>query len=377
MLVSLTALELNNLSRLLSASAVTAVTYGVIALFVFTILFFLILVIARLVVSRREKAFERKKEEIQPLLYELLSSEREPYDIVATLKSVIPERDRGVLEHLLLEYGKVLKGKERTVLALVFEEMGFVDEDIAGLKSKDPIRRAESAFHLGTMRSERATPHLIEALSSSSPEVTFACLNALSKIGNARAIEAVMDYLASGSELETLRVAEVILEKKQSFSPYLERWLEGGGPDAGTTLLTIDLIGATKDADAVPLLLKYLDDPDPELRRHVARALGSIADATACTPLIESMDDDSASVRATSADALGNIQCDEATDRLERGLYDPDLKVKINCAAALSRLGEPGHRALERGLRAEEEDRRTIVEEVLSRERLDEDRREV
>ncbi len=353
-----------------SDSEVNTITYVVIALFLVVVLGFFALIILRLVSSKIQVAEEKKKEELRPLVYDLLTSDRSPKDIVATLGTVIARKDRGLLEAVLLENARVLKGREQDILTDAFDKLGFADEDIATVKQGEKIKKAESAFHLGTMRIARATPYLIEAMSSPSPEVRFSCLNALSKIGTPDAIDAVMEHLATDEGLETLRVAEVILERKQSFIPGIEKLLEESYEERERLLLLIDLLGAMRESSAVTTLLRYLDHHDPDVRAKSANALGSIGDFTACEALVRSMGDQSPGVRAEAAESLGKLQCDNAISRLKAGLSDVDLTVKMNSAVALSMLGDEGHVALEEGLAATEEQERTVVAEVLSREEV-------
>ena len=348
-----------------TASIAMSVTYAVVGLFALVILMFVVLIVLRLVGERRERILEGRKEEILPVVYELLTDDSTAEEVVAGLRSGIPAHYRRALEQVLLENARVLKGRELEILTVVFEQLGYVDEDIATVQKSRNLEKAESAFHLGTMRTAYAVPHLVSILSSSSPEVKFSALNALSKIGTPEAIEAVMDYLAVDNELETMRVAEVILERKQAFSPYLEKWLERGEPDVSRLELLIDLVGVMKDTSAVEVLLKYLSDPNPTVRAKSARALGSVGDMRSCDRLSAALFDTDTAARAEAASALGKLQCTDAIPLLKAGLVDPAFEVKMNCALALSRMGEEGRAALEDGLSATEKQERGVVAEVI------------
>jgi hypothetical protein len=330
------------------------------------ILLFLGLVALRLAGSWRERRLLDKKERLSSLVYYVVTEDRSVTDVVATVRDVVPARDRKALEMVLLENIRFLKGREQEALTSVFEKMGFADEDIEGLRKPGTTRKAESAYHLGTMRTERAVPALIATLESSPrPEVVFSCLNALSKIGTTEALEAVIQYLASSPELETLRVAEVILERKQEFSRYLKQWLERGDPDVGRLVFLLDVTGATKDVGAVPELVRFLNHDDARVRASAARSLGNIGAPAACEELVEAMADDQAEVRSEAAEALGKLQCDNAVAALKEGLADADLTVRMNCAEGLSMLGEEGREVLEEALLTMEEARIEVAAEVL------------
>lgn len=336
------------------ASAATSVTIAIFGILGATVFLFLLLVVLRLITRHREVISEHRKDIIRPIVYEQLTSDDSPEIIADTIAGLVNRKYYRELEQVLLENARTLKGREMNILRITFERLGFADEDVRNLtKNNNTLKRAEAAFHLGTMRTEKAVPSLLEALHDRSQDVSFACMNSLSKIGSPAAVEGVVDYLSVKPDIATLRVAEVILERKQNFSPYLLEWLKRSGENQPDLPLIINLIGAMKDEQAVPVLLDYLSNPDPGVRVCTAKALGGIGDFTACNRLSDALDDENPAVRASAAEAMGRIQCDGSIGRLAEKLSDPYLEVKMNCAVALTQLGEDGRRALGEKLSAE------------------------
>gem|GEM_PF-7091556 len=66
---------------------------------------------------------------------------------------------------MLIESARSLKGSEREHLSTVYEELGFVDEDIRALQKGRMHKKAEAAVRLGVMRIAKATPYSINTLS--------------------------------------------------------------------------------------------------------------------------------------------------------------------------------------------------------------------
>lgn len=308
---------------------------------------------------------EGRKEKISPLLYNLFNTESLAEEVVVDFRSAFPSRDRRALEQLLLENAGVLEGREFENLTQVFELLGYVDEDIAIVQHGRNKKKAESASHLGAMRTERAVPSLISVLSSSNPEVKLSALNALSKVGTPEAIEAVVDYLSTDHELEAAGVAEVILKSKQAFSPYLGSWLQRGEPDIPRLTCLIDLVGVIREEKAVPALLGYLSHADPHVRARAARSLGNIGDDDACSKLAVALFDDDSGVQMEAALALGRARCSDAIPLLKACLLEPNPEMRMNCALALSQLGEKGQAALEEEIEAAEEQGSGLAAEVL------------
>ncbi|MBN1288768.1 MAG: HEAT repeat domain-containing protein [Actinobacteria bacterium] len=352
------------------ADTAIALTCTILVLLAITVSMFLSLIIIRIVVRRREVRTDKVKESLRPLIYELLTSDISPEEVAAEIAVRVSRKEYPELEQVMLENARVLKGGELEILITSFDRLGFVDEDIENLQKGRMLKKAEAAFHLGTMHAHRAVPFLAEALQNRSLEVVFSCLNSLSKIGSPGAVKAVVDYLSTNPDIGTIRVAEVILERKQSFGPYLLAWLNDNEEDPPRLTLIINLIGAMKYEQAVPVLLRYLTHPDPEVRASTAEALGSIGDFSACGKLEETVDDEEPGVRARAAEALGKIQCDGAVGKLKGGLSDTYLEVKMNCAVALTQLGEEGRAALEDALSVTEEIDRGVAAEALQKDRI-------
>ncbi|MBN2167815.1 MAG: HEAT repeat domain-containing protein, partial [Actinobacteria bacterium] len=266
------------------ASTEMTLTYTILILLAITVSMFLVLIIVRIVVRHQEVRTEKIKESLRPLIYELLTIDISPKEVAGKIADEVPRVNYPELEQVMLENARVLKGPEMELLTISFDQLGFVDEDIENLQKGRMLKKAEAAFHLGTMHARRAVPFLAGALRSEkqSQEVVFSCLNSLSKIGSSEAVEAVIDYLSVNPDIATIRVAEVILERKQSFSPYFLRWLRDTKEDPPRLPLIINLIGAMKDEEAVPVLIEYLIHEDPEVRASASAALGSIGDFAAC-----------------------------------------------------------------------------------------------
>ncbi len=355
--------------------AVRAVTLAVISIFALTLLLFFGLILLRFIGSRREKTIEKRKERIRTLVYELIAEEQFQDRALEMFSKNIARNDLKHLRSVLLENARVLKGKEREILSSVYDGLGFADEDLRILKRGSRLKRAEAAVRLGTMRISRATSYLIDTLSDASGELEFCCLNALSKIGTPKALNAVADYIVSASKIESIRVAEVVLEKREEFSIYVRKWIDQTAANPERLGLVIDLVGAMRDANSVPVLISLLEHSDETIRSKAAFALGIIGDYHACSSLQRLLNDASARVRAVTAEALGRLQCEDAIGALGRAIGDSSLSVKMNAAIALSRLGERGSAVLEKSLKVLDASERSIAAEVLERDEILHDER--
>ena len=93
---------------------------------------------------------------------------------------------------------------------------------------------------------------------------------------------------------------------------------------------------------AIPLLLKILEDPQPEQRRTAAQSLGKIGRKSAVPALIKAVKDSDHRVRREAAWSLGMIGDDSEATRLSliSLLFDPMPDVREAAALALAQTGD-------------------------------------
>lgn len=111
-------------------------------------------------------------------------------------------------------------------------------------------------------------------------------------------------------------------------------------PQVRTFLLLA--LGRVAHEDSISTLVKYLDDPDGDVRLKTLWSIGNIGipAATASTLLVaERLEDDDESVRGYSAYVLGTLDDNRAVEPLRVALNDPTGQVRWNSAVALARLG--------------------------------------
>ena len=105
-------------------------------------------------------------------------------------------------------------------------------------------------------------------------------------------------------------------------------------------------LGRLGDARAVPALLEYLagvrrgEGTDSETHIYATWALGAIGDATAVPDLVALAGHDDPGLRKTAVHALRVFPSPEATAALEGALGDPVGDVRWNAAAALAHRGD-------------------------------------
>lgn len=110
--------------------------------------------------------------------------------------------------------------------------------------------------------------------------------------------------------------------------------------DEGVRQYLALVMGYTGDREALPLLVKALEESDSQTQIYALFALGELGDAAAVDPLVEVLASGDPGLRKTAAFALGALGDPRAAAALRRRLDDGVADVRWNAALALARLGD-------------------------------------
>ncbi|MBD2120179.1 HEAT repeat domain-containing protein [Trichocoleus sp. FACHB-262] len=100
-----------------------------------------------------------------------------------------------------------------------------------------------------------------------------------------------------------------------------------------------EALGKIGGAEAIPGLLKALEHQDSNVRGSAAGVLGRIGGAEAIPGLLKALEDQDSDVRRRAAEALGRIGGVEMVPGLLKALEDQDSDVRRRAAEALGRIG--------------------------------------
>jgi HEAT repeat protein len=252
--------------------------------------------------------------------------------------------ERRVVEWLLLDHIRSLKGHAQHRLALAFDQLGFVAQAHRQLTHRRWWLRVDGAEKLGRMLARAAVPDLIRLTDDPVPEVRLRAAKALGAIGGLEAVETLIAALKATDRWATLRIADILAGLGTSaVEPLLAAFPR---LPAAARVPAIDILGRLRSHLAVPLLRGLLADADANARARAAHSLGLIGHPAVTRALIEALADPEWPVRAMAAKALGRITGDDAVDALRQRLSDPEWWVRANAAEALRGKGEAGRRAL-------------------------------
>jgi len=260
--------------------------------------------------------------------------------------------ERSVVEEVLLDNARFLKGTARSRITAACEELGFVPERITQLRHRRWWKRAEAAEKLGTMKSPKAAPELIALMHDGVPEVRMRAARALGQLETRTSIKPLIDALQDPSRWSALRIADIIAGMGNAAADELSESFNTLPIKA--RVAAVDCLGRAKSQRAPRLLLKLLSDPDRDIRARAAHSLGLIGDPNFTPDLLKCLHDTEWPVRAMAAKALGRLGRPEAVAPLAEALRDQEWWVRINAAEGLKSMGEKGLDALIEALSSED-----------------------
>lgn len=217
-----------------------------------------------------------------PAVPALVSTLRDPYEDETTVKAIAAEA--------------LAQVRESEAIPLLTHELRQIDE-------WSSPRIATALVQFGA----DAVPSLLELLESSEPASLVWAIRVLGEIGDTRATQAISDEL--GHRNDSVRIAAA------------------------------DALGKVADRRAIQALIQAtLKDPATQVRAHAANSLGKIGDEAALGVLIAALGDPDHGTRLLALEALEMIRPPD-TSAVERLLRDPNRELARRAAVALERLG--------------------------------------
>jgi HEAT repeat protein len=175
---------------------------------------------------------------------------------------------------------------------------------------------------------ESAIEYVVELMRRGDSETQRMAVEALSKIGGSKAIDALFLCLNESDRYSLRKTAGEALDSVdanwrrsaavQAAIPGLVSSLKSRGPEAREKAAFV--LGTIGDRSIVPSLIQGLDDNDADYAQGCAQALGQLGDERALTPLISKLRDGRGPRGLISSilTALGNMSAPPAQDELLR-----------------------------------------------------------
>jgi len=314
--------------------------YAIVALQSLILVVVFLLVAERLASNLFARQAAARRRRFEPHILNLLL---EPSNI-GPIRDAVHARDKRTVKRIMLQQAEQLKGEDKNHMTEVFEQLGFVKEEINKLGSKRWWRRLEAAVNLGNMHSYKSVEPLVRTVTDPIEDVRLAAVRSLGQLGETQGLGILLDAMEDEDLWTGSRIMEILIGMGPEIEPEIVSRLS---PTNGvrSRKLYAELSGHLRILQAVDPLNNLAMDEDVEVRRVVAEALGRLGHHSSVGKLSTLAKDECALVRAEAVAALGRLG-GEVVKQVVSGLSDVDWQVRRNAAASLSILGDDGERAL-------------------------------
>jgi HEAT repeat protein len=237
-----------------------------------------------------------------------------------------------------------LRTEDRRAHTLVVEDLvkmgsAAVEPLLAVLRDTNANVRAGAARALGKIGDQRALNALVFCLRSDpSPEVRKSAVWAL-HLGDARATPALIEALSDTDEW--VRFGAIIVLAKMGTASVRPLMAALHHSNAVVRAAAAETLGRIGDRRAADMLAKALTDLNQGVRFQVAISLGRMSDARAVDPLIEIVRNPASELRTKAIKALGQIGDVRAVEPLIEAVYgENDRWVRLFAIEALGQIGD-------------------------------------
>lgn len=205
----------------------------------------------------------------------------------------------------------------------------------------------------GSNAARKMLPDFIRELQDPNHEVRFSAARQLEKIGDAQAIQPLVETLVDGVSQVRKAAADALEaiapdwpESKAARAAFLVLAAALKSPDIEVQHVAAETLGRIRDPRAVQPLLDAL----PVVGAVAASALGNIGDPRAVGPLVSTLKDRSLFLRLAVERALDRIDpawansaaaADTVPGMIKAFLECPDWEVRRAAAEALGKIGDP------------------------------------
>ncbi|HLO04499.1 MAG TPA: HEAT repeat domain-containing protein [Symbiobacteriaceae bacterium] len=269
----------------------------------------------------------------------------------AELLRLVQPRDRLAVTDLLLAYAvHVQLAEEQSLLVTVFRRFGAVERAMRESWDWRWWIRTAATLRLGQMRDPESLGRLRTLLQDRHPEVRTAALWSTIQLGGELPTEVLVQSVASGRLVSSLRVAGLFLEAGRRIVPALCAFLDSSTTSEARAQALL-LAGELHAFAAEPAVLAALRSPSGTVREAACRALGKLESLGALAGLVGALRDPEWPVRAAAAEALGRMGDPAAIPALARLLTEPNPTALLAACRALGQLGPEGAQVLHERLR--------------------------
>jgi hypothetical protein len=326
---------------------------GVILIFclVITVLFAVILG-SRIFKTNRNGTSRYMQRKYQPVFTQLLF-EDDSRLISDSFFSLFDKKDlsnshrRSVLLEELIHLHENFTGETAIRLELIYRKLEFHKDSQMKLKSRRWYLVAKGLRELALMNIREATEPMLIFIKSKNGLLRMEARIALVKLNENDPLFFLSRETETLSAWDMANLHAMLSKLPETSIPFFATWLNSS--NKSVVLFCISMIGAFKQTDAIPVLLRLLDNQDELIKQGAIKALREMNAYAAEEKLIAMYPLETSLVQNEILRSLETIASDKSLTLYDHILRQPvpDLQHSLHSVRALLSLGEKGKRILD------------------------------
>jgi len=205
----------------------------------------------------------------------------------------------------------------------------------------DVTKQSYIAYLFGQTAYRKGVPLLLEAISSSDPQLREIAAGALGKVGDADALKSLINLFSD--EVDRVRDAatEAVIRLGGAYTQLALEEIRTclDHADAATRMAAVAALGRLGGVDATEVLLESLKDVSPQVRQAAVRAFTPSRDETTIEAIALALMDEDAGVRRLAVEKLGMCADLVTLSPLKLALADDDVWVRSAAVRAIGLIG--------------------------------------
>lgn len=340
------------------------IVYSIILLAILDIILFSFLLVRKIINKILDGVKEKRADLFTREIDKYISDDREK-----RVFKRLTTFDLKILEGVIFDYIKYLKGNSKLRIVKIAKNSGIVDKNIKRLKSGPWWIRANGANKLGVMEIKEAIPLLIQNLNSNNYELMFESAEALIRISGTSHLKNIIYSLCNNSRSLEKRILDLIDGIEEDIYESMKDLIENG--EDNHKVIGLKALGYRKDYRVIPFIVDLINHKNKEVRIATliaAEKIGDIGDLKYFYKIISKVNDESWEVRYFLAKTLRNFFDRKSIETLEKLIKDDNYLVGHSAGESLLQQGDEGKIVLSQLLLIEDDKTKRVVWELIQRE---------
>lgn len=246
--------------------------------------------------------------------------------------------EKGFFRRLLVDQLQFVKGERHRLLLNLYSYLGYLNDDMKGLASKNWGKRLESIIRLEVIGDPDIEKALLPLIHDENYFVSLAAMRAISTLPKPEHIEEVLDALSRRAPARHDLFIEILTHIGERNVETIVRFLNECH-DPALAAIAVHVLGNLKAVSVVSDLIPLTRSADDSIVAETALALGKIGDSNAIPSLRVLIPHESPLVRSRALGALVALQDPSAKKYLQLLSEDTSMEVRRTAFEAISGTG--------------------------------------